>query len=276
MLRDVDWSIVARNIRRGNYHPFLNRLWQAYFGRRSHEGVDVAEEDWDYLVILDACRYDVFEEENWLDGRLEKRVSKGSCTREWMKKNFQGGDHGDIVYVTGGGWIPGMDFKGVVDVEQVFHAVEPVALSDHDEQEAGTTTPEAVTAAAVNADQKYPHKRKIIHYVQPHAPYIGEPRLTYESAGLDAGDTHGMFTHPDHAEAYRGNLRRALESVETLVEQVNGRIVISADHGEAFGEKGVLEHPGGVYFPELVEVPWFVSENGERPMIRDDTQGIDI
>ena len=48
------------------------------------------DEDWDYLIILDACRYDYFEQtfQSYLDGRLEKKLSVGSSTREWRLKNF--------------------------------------------------------------------------------------------------------------------------------------------------------------------------------------------
>lgn len=44
----------------------------------------VMREEWDYLIILDACRYDYFAAiwENYFDGELEKRVSLGSGTLE--------------------------------------------------------------------------------------------------------------------------------------------------------------------------------------------------
>ena len=51
----------------------------------------VMEEDWDTLIILDACRYDFFEKvytDYLLSGKLEKRISQGSGTVEWLKNNF--------------------------------------------------------------------------------------------------------------------------------------------------------------------------------------------
>lgn len=47
-------------------------------------------EDWDILIILDACRYDVFEKVHgtYLDGELKKVRSEGSETREWLKKTW--------------------------------------------------------------------------------------------------------------------------------------------------------------------------------------------
>ncbi|ELY63814.1 hypothetical protein C492_06831, partial [Natronococcus jeotgali DSM 18795] len=38
------------------------------------------ESEWDYCLVLDACRYDVFEDvyDDYLEGDLEKRRSPGS------------------------------------------------------------------------------------------------------------------------------------------------------------------------------------------------------
>lgn len=43
------------------------------------------DRSWDYLIILDACRFDVFEEvyDDFLEGRLRKVESVGSSTPEW-------------------------------------------------------------------------------------------------------------------------------------------------------------------------------------------------
>jgi hypothetical protein len=38
------------------------------------------DEDWDTLLILDACRYDLFAEEVPFGGRLESRISLGSSS----------------------------------------------------------------------------------------------------------------------------------------------------------------------------------------------------
>ena len=53
-------------------------------------GVDVFEEDWDTLIILDGCRYDTFAELNDISGELESRQSQGSTSWEFMEANFHG------------------------------------------------------------------------------------------------------------------------------------------------------------------------------------------
>lgn len=39
-----------------------------------------------------------------------------------------------------------------------------------------------------------------------------------------------------------------------------GKKVITADHGEAFGEGGNYGHPEKSIHPVLVEVPWFEAD----------------
>ena len=48
------------------------------------------QENWDYLIILDACRYDYFKRSvhNFFTGTLIEAVSGGSCTLEWCKRTF--------------------------------------------------------------------------------------------------------------------------------------------------------------------------------------------
>jgi hypothetical protein len=59
------------------------------------------QESWDYLIILDACRYDCFEEvwENYFKGSLEKRIAAGSSTKEWRDRSFPG-CYDDVLYVS--------------------------------------------------------------------------------------------------------------------------------------------------------------------------------
>jgi hypothetical protein len=61
------------------------------------------------------------------------------------------------------------------------------------------------------------------------------------------------------------------EYVRDLLKTLNGKTVISADHGNMVGERSepfptrrMYGHPWGVYTPELVQVPWYVIESGDR------------
>ena len=50
----------------------------------------IEKSNWDYLVILDACRFDTFEKnyKEYFDGELKKVRSRGSSTGEWLYKTF--------------------------------------------------------------------------------------------------------------------------------------------------------------------------------------------
>jgi hypothetical protein len=57
-------------------------------------------------------------------------------------------------------------------------------------------------------------------------------------------------------EAYRDNLEFVWSDVELLMENVDGTVVITSDHGNSFGKWGAYGHPSGLVSPELRRVPW--------------------
>jgi hypothetical protein len=56
------------------------------------EAVLIMQEYWDYLIILDACRYDYFGKfcKQYFSGRLEKRWSLGSSIIKWKDIDLTG------------------------------------------------------------------------------------------------------------------------------------------------------------------------------------------
>ena len=48
--------------------------------------------------------------------------------------------------------------------------------------------------------------------------------------------------------------------MERLLPYLEGKIVISSDHGNCFGEHGVYGHPSGLRYKELVIVPYLEVE----------------
>jgi len=56
--------------------------------------------------------------------------------------------------------------------------------------------------------------------------------------------------------AYEANLRYVLEEVAALLDNVSGRLVLTADHGNCFGEWGLYGHPMHTPVPALLAVPW--------------------
>ena len=70
--------------------------------------------------------------------------------------------------------------------------------------------------------------------------------------------------------AYRKNLQLVLDEVDTLLDSLDGKTVVMADHGELLGESHLTlplrkyGHPTGIRVPELVEVPWLVCDSDDR------------
>ncbi|MFC4438623.1 MULTISPECIES: hypothetical protein [Natrialbaceae] len=77
---------------------------------------------------------------------------------------------------------------------------------------------------------------------------------------LDPADLVRNGTRKAALELYEENLRIVLESIADLIPKLNGRVVVTADHGEAFGEEGVWEHHIETHIPPLMEVPWLEVE----------------
>jgi len=256
----------------------LNRLYWTRRGKRSHnpDGVDVFEEDWDNLIILDGCRYDYFAEvlpDFDVPGELDSRRSKGAATMEFLRGNMDGRDLSDTVYVTASTKLYQEDvFRETVDVD--LHDSIDVWSNSIDYGEDGVH-PSAVTRRSREAAETYPNKRLLVHYVQPHAPYIGErgreafpdyrPNpLAERFLGKIDTDTEDLVA------LYEENLRLVMGELESLLPDLPGKTVITADHGMLLGERErpipirSFGHPPGIYVDEMVTVPWHVVENGPR------------
>lgn len=66
-------------------HRISNEI---FFWFNYGRGINIMDEDWDNLILIDACRYDVFANINSINGSLESRISSGSSSREFIEKNF--------------------------------------------------------------------------------------------------------------------------------------------------------------------------------------------
>lgn len=278
-------------------NPFMRRqmLLSTFLGpvqQRIHgnDGEYIMDADWDNLLILDGCRYDLFNQvstDHALEGELTKFRSRGSSSAEFLQRNFRDRTYNDTVYVTANPYE-----KRVLG--QTFHATDRVWIDDWDDEE-GIVLPETIAERALSAHESYPNKRLIAHFMQPHVPFIGDTRLetrsemtgTLRDLTLDdheAGDIGsltweavrtGTIEKEVFWEAYRDNLVRVLEEAIPLADQLPGKTVITADHGNAVGEWAtpfpipIYFHPSNIRIPVLNDVPWFVPPYTERkPIIR--------
>ena len=243
-------------------------------------------EDWDNLVILDACRFDQFKRLNTIHGELQARTSLGSATPEVLIKNFEGTTHYDTVYVTAN------PMYRTKQLENVFHSVIDVWESEWDEQQK-TVRPEEMAKATLKAYEEFADKRILSHFMQPHYPFVGESaqdigdhagyelaykRVQGESATRDHSTVwelldEGKIDEEAVWRAYDENLKIVLPHVQKLIDAFDGKTVVTSDHGNLVNEritpfgKRVSGHPTNTYTDELRKVPWLVVEGKTRKQI---------
>jgi hypothetical protein len=277
------------------------------------------ESEWDYCLVLDACRYDVFAEvyDEYLDGTLEKRESIGSSTPEWAYRTFT--DDHDIAYFSGNPFInslgiPLNELKWGASCDYEWTATEHISdiidvWKEGWDEDLGTVPPESLAESLDrHSDVDERTDRTVLHYMQPHAPYLSRgkgrklkqiqkgirnqedaeevandgtlsslsnklrPKVEEKLDGSELAQKAGLWLELDPTDVlkngtrgaalalYEENLRIALEEVAEVVDELDGDVVVTADHGEAFGEEGVWEHHIETYIPPLMEVPWLEVE----------------
>ena len=194
------------------------------FTKPDGDGINFLEQDWDVLIVLDACRYDLFKRNNPFDASVEKVQSNASQTREYIENNFVDQDCRDTVYVTAS--------PQFADFNLQFAHIEHV-WENHWDEELRTVLPESVTDAAIDVADSYDNKRIIVHYMQPHYPFIGPTgRELSEQATFVPNPKHlsvweqlsaGRLSEDIVREAYEENLSIVLPEVERLVANVEGK-----------------------------------------------------
>ncbi|WP_135662764.1 hypothetical protein [Halorhabdus rudnickae] len=271
---------------------FQERIVSPVLARiHGRDGVDVAEREWDNLLILDACRADMFESVIDLGDfdSYEEVCSRGSSSPDWIAANFADRELGDIVYITANPWVAKeapSSFHKVVDVwaeEQTGD--EEIHTDELDQRDLATSPAATVTAQRLNgavervADE-HPNKRYIVHYFQPHAPCIGLP-----DGSVKDEQEMDLLLHPGKPlyegriereavwEAYEENLAYVVSHARQLAIDLGGKSVFTADHGELFGDwlwpfpiRGYA-HPRNLRHPALVTVPWAELTVGTRRRI---------
>jgi hypothetical protein len=219
---------------------------------------------------------------------------KGGSSRGFIENNFKEKELHDTVYITAN------PFVGLIE-HNTFHAV--ISLLDDWDTEQQTVLPATVVDAVESFYDDYSDKRLVIHFMQPHQPYLGKQADAIKSsieAHTDAiGWNNEKRTSPDQSvkrpggmrhyeaavnpeidvtredvwEAYLETLEIALEHVERLFETLDGKTVLTADHGELLGECPYIcsipkyGHFRGEWIEQLRVVPWFIIDSGERRTI---------
>lgn len=266
---------------------FLNKMSSIVF--KKNTGIYILDEEWDNLIILDACRYDIFKQEVnklGLKGTIRMVKSRGSHTSTFLLENFNKQYYPDIVYITAN---PKVDIM----LKNKFHRIISVWNEGWSEK-FHTVLPKTMYEYSNDAILKFPDKRLIIHFMQPHFPYIGfsfgaEAMLRLRNSvllneeqekigsknvnffSLFGVEFYHLLRKKDHLELYRNNLTKTFHYLNRLVNSLPGKTVITADHGESIGE---IIHP---FLPfrfyghnrrfksrVLINVPWYVINPSDK------------
>lgn len=263
---------------------------------RFHLGTHVLDKDWDVLVILDTCRVDALRTVSpvydFID-TVDSIWSLGGTSPEWIGHTFDkkheniladvayvcANPHGETV-IEDAEYIP-QKHDGAVKRFYRYGSWNTVAPENLgrlerlwtylDEDDIGhdlvLSKPDYVTDRAISLGRNYDFDRMILHYMQPHYPYIshsikqGRDVYNYEERPSRVRE-HG-FEKVFHA--YLDDLRYGLDSVEVLLNNLDAeRVIITADHGEAFGEYGKYGHGPGMFIPQVRRVPWAETSAKDR------------
>ncbi|MGZ0745987.1 hypothetical protein [Haloparvum sp. AD34] len=257
----------------------INRLWYKKFNQ-SEPGEFITDE-WDTLVILDAARPEylkenmTFSNENW-----SYKYSPASYSYGFMESEFKDQELHDIVYVTGNPYISRLQ-------EDIFHDIINLYESAWDDDQQ-TVKPSKVVEYTKKARDQYPNKRFIVHFMQPHFPFIASEYQEKISGRIanELGDGTGVHpwnsqmyrcedNHEDLIQAYKDNHKLVLPLCKKVAEDESGQTVITADHANLIGERGFpipikhYGHPADFPHPSLLRVPWITIGSGNRKTTAD-------
>lgn len=263
---------AVRTVRGAGFGAVRELFWRTYFRYGRHLDPDpVLDSDWDLLVVLDACRSDLWQEVVEESDELPTgttRISPGGTSTEWLDAVFDSAapaQLSDLGYVTAN---PYSDSH--VDEDRLGALAEVWRYAWDDD--IGTTPPRPVTDAAVRLGRERDLDRLVVHYMQPHFPSLGDDRddgIELDSFGEESLSVWEDLRFGNRSkaavwEAYRENLEIVIEDVRLLLSNCAAdTAVVTADHGNAVGEYGIYGHAAGIALRPLRQVPWVVTSGSD-------------
>lgn len=252
-----------------------------------HKKVSVMREDWDVLIILDALRYDIAsinKEAISFNFNISKKISKGSSSPDFITKNFKENYFNTIV-------IASNPYVHKLKPKNFFLIVN--AWDENWDESKGTVLPEDMHSLYLKYKSKYPNKRFIVWYMQPHFPYLTNTKYNSDYNIKNRGNDlvlgnqslaqtalkkveKGLIKKEEIIKIYNEEVVNIFKFLNQKIKDYKGKIIITADHGEAWDEFlwgliKIYEHPSKTYTKSLTEIPWIeVIKKGARPSIKSD------
>ncbi|MDG5775388.1 hypothetical protein VB773_10930 [Haloarculaceae archaeon H-GB2-1] len=260
--------------------PFSYRAWKWLCQKRFAAGWDadlfdrIDRTDWDALLILDACRYDTVAAVAEF-AAVDRAVSPATATPEFLQRAHESGVFEGTTYVSANPqtrkYDPARNYRHV-DVAESLWA-----------DDVATVPPKPVYEETRRHVED--GDRVVAHTVQPHYPHVTE--LDGEVRAVPNGlHPHNLDVNQDGPFSIQRVLANGLVDLDAamLSYEICAKfawrtacefaaelssdgytVAITSDHGELFGEWGLVEHPNEIPIRQLVGVPWVVFEppNGE-------------
>lgn len=241
--------------------------------------------NWDYLIILDACRHDIFKqvvEDLEIPGKLTEANTRSGNTQMWYRRFWSYHDH-DVILLSANpqpfsewSWYASRRFKEAIwadpeglycrENENLLARIEPLLGTDG----FGTFHPQIVLDCFEEIKQS--GDKYLIHLMPPHLPFIGEKgKELFEDLGLELYGHRNIYRAVQEygeweylGECYKESLTETLKYLLSRIDLFGGKVVISSDHGEFIGENSWYTHKHCTKYPKLFEligtVPWFELE----------------
>ena len=242
---------------------FLLRKFD-YFDPR---GNIVYNDKWDVLILLDACRPDLLNSVSggfdFLPYHIPVTRSVASSSITWLDRTFDKKYQDEMertAYVTANPYSRNLDPRD-------FQMLDEVWKYGWDD-EIGTVPPRNVTDRGIQTMREQNPDRLILHYMQPHFPSIPDQLadgIDIDSFGEERASVWSRLESDEISyemvwNSYKSNLSYVLDDINLLLENMNANsVVLSADHGNAFGKLGIFGHPSNIPIDDLREVPWVTT-----------------
>lgn len=260
--------------------------------------IDLVDYDWKYLALLDATRYDYFKEvyRDVMKERGNLRLAKSDVlsTPEWLKKNFGKKDCSDIIYLNTvikfDYWLPKNNFFKVVHVwdtcwDDKLGTIHPKSVNEqflkeykkhpdkrfilHYMQPHGPHVTiggqPTETKEQHIVDERYvPKNKKIVRDFV--SSYLTEEqswtikKWLHIKPGIPIEACYRKHGKKGIIDVYKNEIKLGLYYVVDLMEKVEGKWLITADHGVRLGERGNFGECH-VDVKEVREVPWLEVTN---------------
>lgn len=257
-------------------------------GKEGFGGQNVLDDDWEVLVILDAARFDLMKEVVECKPAYSQfepvrpRLSVSGSSYGWMKETFGSRDLSDIEYITANPHTEALFERTDVTPDSFAHLEEVWKFGWDDDQ--GTVPARAITDRGISRRRTSNEKRMILHYMQPHFPSVPDPigsPISKEDHSWNWSAWNqlkrGKISKSEVWDSYLSNLEYVLDDVKKLLENMDAaKVVITADHGNAIGERGYFGHDDWPV-EGIKTVPWCVTNGVDtekyEPELEISTQG---